>query len=36
MTHNPKAQGAAIALAGVVTSHLIKEVQELLRFWLKR
>lgn len=36
ITHNPKAQGAALALVGVVASHLVKEVQELVRFWLKR
>jgi hypothetical protein len=36
ITHNPKAQGAALALVGVVASHLVKEIQELVRFWLKR
>ena len=35
ITHNLKAQGAAIALVGVAATHLVKEVQELLRFWLK-
>jgi hypothetical protein len=34
-TNNPKAQGAALALVGVVASHLVKETQELVRFWLK-
>lgn len=32
-THNEKAQGAAITLVGVMASHLIKEVQQLLRWW---
>jgi hypothetical protein len=35
ITHNLRAQGAAIALVGVAATHLVKEVQELLRFWLK-
>lgn len=35
ITHNLRAQGAAITLVGVVATHLVKEVQELLRFWLK-
>lgn len=35
ITHNLRAQGAAITLVGMVASHLIKEVQELLRIWLK-
>jgi len=35
ITHNLRAQGAAIALVGAATSHLVKEVQELVRFWLK-
>jgi hypothetical protein len=34
-THNEKAQGAAITLIGVMASHLIKEVQQLLRSWLR-
>jgi hypothetical protein len=34
-THNEKAQGAAITLIGVMASHLIKEIQELLRSWLR-
>jgi hypothetical protein len=32
-THDNRAQGAAITLVGVVASHLIKEVQELLKAW---
>jgi hypothetical protein len=35
ITNNTKAQGAAIALVGFVASHLVKEVQELVRFWLR-
>jgi hypothetical protein len=35
-TTNPQAQGAALALVGVVASHLVKETQELVRFWLRR
>jgi len=35
ITHNLRAQGAAITLVGVAASHLVKEVQQLLRFWLK-
>jgi hypothetical protein len=35
-TTDQRAQGAALALVGVVGAHLIKEVQELVRFWLKR
>jgi hypothetical protein len=35
ITHNLKAQGAAITLVGVVTGHFIKEVQELLGSWRK-
>jgi hypothetical protein len=34
ITHNEKAQGAAITLVGVVAAHLVKEVQQLLRSWL--
>jgi hypothetical protein len=34
-TTDSKAQGAALALVGVVAGHLLKEVQELVRFWLK-
>lgn len=34
-TTDPKAQGAALTLVGVVGAHLVKEVQELVRFWLK-
>jgi|HubBroStandDraft_6_1064221.scaffolds.fasta_scaffold2162489_2 hypothetical protein len=34
ITHDEKAQGAAITLAGVAASHLIKEVQQLLKSWL--
>lgn len=34
-THDNRAQGAAIALVGVVASHLIKEVQELLKAWMR-
>lgn len=34
-TKNPKAQGAALALVGVIASHLVKEVQELVRSWFK-
>ena len=30
--HILRAQGAAVALVGVATSHLVKEVQELVRF----
>lgn len=33
-THNGRAQGAAIALVGVTATHLVKEIQELLRAWL--
>jgi hypothetical protein len=35
LTKDPKVQGAAITLAGVVATHLVKEVQELVRFWLR-
>jgi hypothetical protein len=35
ITHNEKAQGAAITLVGVAASHLVKEVQQLLRSWLR-
>jgi hypothetical protein len=35
ITHNEKAQGAAITLVGVVAAHLVKEVQQLLRSWLR-
>jgi hypothetical protein len=35
ITHDMRAQGAAITLVGVVASHLVKEIQELLRFWLR-
>ena len=35
ITHNLRAQGAAITLVGLAATHLVKEVQELLRFWLK-
>jgi hypothetical protein len=35
-TTDQRSQGAALALVGVVTAHLVKEVQELVRFWLKR
>jgi hypothetical protein len=34
-TNNPKAQGAALALVGVMAGHLVKEVQELVRLWFK-
>ena len=35
ITRNEKAQGAAITLVGVAASHLVKEVQQLLRSWLR-
>jgi len=35
ITHNEKAQGAAITLVGVAAGHLVKEVQQLLRAWLR-
>lgn len=35
ISNNEKAQGAAIALVGVAASHLVKEVQQLLRSWLR-
>jgi hypothetical protein len=34
-THNEKAQGAAITLVGVMATHLVKEIQQLLRSWLR-
>jgi len=30
-----RAQGAAITLVGVAASHLVKEVQELIKSWLE-
>jgi hypothetical protein len=35
ITHDMRAQGAAITLVGVVAAHLVKEIQELLRSWLR-
>jgi hypothetical protein len=35
ITHDMRAQGAAITLVGVVATHLVKEVQDLLKSWQK-
>lgn len=34
-TDDMRAQGAAITLIGVVASHLVKEIQQLMKFWLE-
>lgn len=34
-TDDMRAQGAAITLIGVVATHLVKEVQQLLKSWLE-
>jgi len=35
VTDDMRAQGAAITLVGVAASHLVKEVQELIKSWLE-
>jgi hypothetical protein len=35
ITGDTRAQGAAITLIGVAASHLVKEVQQLMKSWLE-